>query len=750
MSLKNAVSKIFSGSAIQSGNKKTVAYGRSPAEKLYIRKIQQDSIYNEFLCSLSIDTGFSEDELEAAIEPLCLSCWKHSRTVMTETEWSGDVLKLQEQVREAQDKLNQCNLSSMKAISNLQARKGGANDTAGVEEVQFHESLAYLDPLTRELVSGIIVDKVSQIADSMAESAANGEVPAALASILSATAAAREAKEEEKVPDRKVSKDSIPEVKPEDARRRRESIVEMEERRKSFCALESVKDFESKQSKDQDEKPQEPIAEEARHEEPQPASPQTKEKKPTAPKARDAAITDLLRSEGAAAKKKAKVDEGDVPVSDKEIQQLKTEIRRYEEDARRQTEAIKRLERALEESKSAAAKAAAKLAKAQGKLDAKAGKPAPDQVPVAAPAVKEEVVTEHVAKKRSKKHKDDNMAPEPIETQTIAIQTTLTGEYLEQILEASANLQATVAKLTAQMAVAAAEESKKSFNGNLRIVNMQTEASLRAMQLAHDVFIRLWDDALLRDSGLHRRERAPYGPKPEKPVKSPRAYSQPRPFDSQAGIVSPSGANQDQAHQFYLLKEGSDGHESENDSQEPVEELDIQGTKLDDPSSPTSNKLDDSCSPRSNMPSPKMGIDWELRPVRRENLPVLQGPAFVRHERKTVSLALLAPTARTSIETERQHPLFDLHSNSEKFTRPVQGVENVCDFLRRRREARSFSSLPATNQSQDTEAIDDGSKRFRMGISNNVQTEDTNITQKRYLMSRLGASASLPMLAHDT
>merc|ERR1719305_1136281 len=109
-----------------------------------------------------------------------------------------------------------------------------------------------------------------------------------------------------------------------------------------------------------------------------------------------------------------------------------------------------------------------------------------------------------------------------METQTIAIQSTLTGEYLEQILEASANLQATVAKLSAQMAAAAAEESKKSFNGNLRIVNMQTEASLRAMQLAHDVFIRLWDDALLRDSGLHRRERAPYGPKPDKVVKPPR------------------------------------------------------------------------------------------------------------------------------------------------------------------------------------------------------------------------------------
>merc|ERR1711937_1063435 len=110
----------------------------------FLRKLCGEEVYAEFLTSLAIDTGFSEDALEGALEPLCLCCWQQARTVMKETEWSGDIGKLQAQIQEQQEKLNQCNLTSMKAISNLQARKGGCTEMTE-DDIVYHEPLAYLD-----------------------------------------------------------------------------------------------------------------------------------------------------------------------------------------------------------------------------------------------------------------------------------------------------------------------------------------------------------------------------------------------------------------------------------------------------------------------------------------------------------------------------------------------------------------------------------------------------------------------------
>jgi len=176
---------------------------------------------------------------------------------------------------------------------------------------------------------------------------------------------------------------------------------------------------------------------------------------------------------------------------------------------------------------------------------------------------------------------------------------------------------------------------------------------------------------------------------------------------------------------------------SEEGEEEQVEDLDVQGTTLSPKDHLTfASELEEPPSPPKSIDllSPTLGSAWEPRPSHAEeaseDLRVLQGPKFLRRERKTVSLALLAPVARTTAEVQLQKQLFDVVPRDDIGAQvptavPVE-VDSVADFLRQRRQARG-AELP-------TSPVSGASQAAAVG-------------HMRHLISPLEKSVSLPTLA---
>jgi len=654
----------------------------NPIEKLYLRKMMREEVYCEFLTSLSVDTGFSEDALEGSVTPLCICAWQVARAVIADTEWTSDANALRQQIEELQEKLTMCNLTSMKAISNMTATAKGDKPMDYASEVEFHEPLAYLDPLTRELVTGIILEKVKQLA--------NGEgSPSMLKELLAA------AKRGSGDGDTDDDADADPGV---GGRRRKKNgtvSIPVEQRLEEEKALEEHKNC--------------PCA-------------------------------------------------------------------------------MEEMEKALEESRQLEAEAAAKIAELKceechieiEKLGIHCGHAGE------MPAEEATMRSAELASKRLQNlaQKDDRAqlflhAPaNGVPTRVVETQTDITGEYLNELFEASARLQATCAELSERLAEDAA-------GGHRRVRSaLQTEASLRAMQLARSVFLRLWDDALLRGRGLHQRERLPPGTKTTKTVLLARELP-PRPVPAVVPVVASTKlpphvviSNSSRSAQVGEL-------EAKEVEEECVEELDVQGSnavcasELEASPAPPRPKL-------KEAPHPKLGEGWEQRPFVQpsvqENLAALPGPKFIRHERKNASLALLAPVARTSVEAQIQHPLLgthgipwnpgdrlahdsprplatylpDLHRLPEPMVSCAQNptgteIGSVSDFLRQRRQARGAdpSAQKLTPSLHKPVLLAGGGAAVAAEALYQMTTASTN--QKHYhvtSVSQMDRSASLPTLMH--
>lgn len=653
----------------------------TPVEKLYLRKMMREEVYCEFLTNLSVDTGFSEDALEGSVTPLCICAWQVARAVIADTEWTSDNNALRQQIAELQEKLTMCNLTSMKAISNLSATAKGDKPLDYASEVEFHEPLAYLDPLTRELVTGIILEKVKQLA--------NGEgSPSMLKELLAAAkrgsgdGGGTDDDVDPGVGGRRRKKNGTVSISVE---QRLEEEKALQEHKNCPCAMEEM----------------EKALEESRK----------------------------LEAEAAAKIAELKCEECHIEIEKLGIHLGHAGEMPAEEATMRSAElASKRLQRLAQQDD-----------RAQRFLHAPA-----------------------------------NGVP----TRVVETQTDITGGYLDELFEASARLQATCAELSERLAEDAA-------GGHRRVRSaLQTEASLRAMQLARGVFLRLWDDALLRGRGLHQRERLPPGTKATKIVLLARELP-PRP----APAVVPVVAGAKLPPHVVISNSARSAQEGELEAKEVeeeyVEELDVQGTNVI-----CASELEASPRPKlKEAPQPRLGEGWEQRPfAQQENLSALPGPKFIRHERKNASLALLAPVARTSVEAQIQHPLLgthgipwnpDLHRAPEpmvscaqnptgslgapKELLPLQrlvscapatlGTEigSVSDFLRQRRQARGAdpsAQKPTPSLHKPVLLAGSGAE---VGAEALYQMTIAITDQKQYHVtsaSRMNRSASLPTLMH--
>merc|ERR1712232_1425250 len=310
-----------------------------------------------------------------------------------------------------------------------------------------------------------------------------------------------------------------------------------------------------------------------------------------------------VRAEQKALRGRTMEDESDEERAEK---QRKEEEQRRLDEQQQQREAIERLEKALEESKKVEAEQAAKLEVVEcdmcheeiKRLGIHIGHN--DNLP-------EEVVIQQQQKLARQHLAQLEMRAREIQTDVapwwshnMVIQTELTGEYLQDLVDAAADLHAASSEVA--RAMAAAEKDKKNLFTS-------TQESFRKLKHAQGVFERLWDDVLLRGKGECRRQRAPPGPKAEKAVLHARQLP-PRPVSfvlpSAVGALLPPNI----AEHIIGMKSPDRPQEDTGDSDEvaacPEEELfDIQGLGFDSVMSPKAGTsgLDSSpASPTSASP----------------------------------------------------------------------------------------------------------------------------------------------------
>jgi len=226
------------------------------------------------------------------------------------------------------------------------------------------------------------------------------------------------------------------------------------------------------------------------------------------------------------------------------------------------------------------------------------------------------------------------------------VQTELTSQSLQEMFEAAAKMRVTCAQLRKRLAgVGNDDECANALRNSLdEFANAQT------------VFLRLWEDALLRYQGSHRRDRAPAGQIPPKTFLPAKAISKP-------SVITDAHTGRASEDTILVQEEGESSHHVVFASDDNVAASRLEG----------------------QPPAP---------PIASDELPVLQGPKFSR-QKKTVSLALLAPRARNKVESHVGLPLDLLHRHSlgnqkqEALNSPKQRneglLETVSGFLKQRR-----------------------------------------------------------------
>lgn len=422
------------------------------------------------------------------------------------------------------------------------------------------------------------------------------------------------------------------------------------------------------------------------------------------------------------------------------IQQTEAEEKKHCMDMSMQTEVIEQLEKALEEKTEVLAEATAKLEVLEcdhcrlemaklgihlGHKDCLTEEQARQRSEELAIARLQELVeADNAARARAKPPQSPRPVPRaPVDTKSKGMQTDMSGIYLSNFIDAAAGLQATCDALWQKLGEKTKEDDQSEEAQSYRL-------AARALKKAQSVFRRLWDDSLLRGQGLHDRARLPVGSKPVKNVLRAREFVR-------DDVIPKMGSFSGNVLQS--VDEDLDSDEED----EPFQELGLRGVTLLSPRDKDGAKLQEEV--REPI-SPKLD-SWEIR----RPTVILQGPKFARQDRKTVSLALLGPVARTTAEAQLQKQLF--------YSSPAEGVS---DFLRQRRQGR-HPDLPGSPSqpglrprsvsendvvSQTTPVEKSPAKRYVLGQSASLptlaQADPPPNSPKRYLLSRLEKSASLP------